>query len=360
MLINILKFSKKQYPKVHYRICNDYIMFSLLNYMELLKNGLNLYLLLLGKIQGLYYEPEKTIYINGSPRSGTTWLGELFAQIPKTAILWEPFHIRNQKVLLKKGFDWRTYIEPLNPDYRKMQYIEEMILGMHLNMHNTRFISNRQILTKERWIVKSVRSHWFLNTISEQFNINPPIHLLRHPCATISSQIHRRTTHKRINERQVIQEWEQGYSTTIRNFLSRNPQYEEFLGSLNTWEEILAVKWCIDNYEVFKSKKELPYVILPYEKIVTSGDQVMKKLLLHYKIPWNDNYLKGLKIPSSTVVEGSNIEKDKNPLSGWTEKLDSNQSNRILSVVKYFGCNFYTRNLEPNYKELNYISKLKI
>lgn len=162
-----------------------------------------------------------------------------------------------------------------------------------------------------------------------------------------------------MNEREAVSRWKAGFNG-YENFVQRYPQFETLLVQLNSWEEILATKWCMDNYEVIIAEKELPYIILPYEKLVTKGEQVLKKLFYYYGISWSERYLEGLNSKSSTVVEGSNLDEGKSPLHGWIDKLDSSQNRKILSITNKFGCSFYSSDLEPDYERLNVLSKVKL
>lgn len=162
---------------------------------NILKYIVNYLLLIIGRIRSLNYDSSNSIFINGSPRSGTTWLGEIFGQIPETSIIWESFHIRDHEDLKKIGFDWRTHIESESPDQLKMNVIEDIISGRRLDLYTCKYVSPFKIFKIKRWIIKSVRAHWFLSAITRHCSINTPIHIIRHPCATVSSQMHRRRSH---------------------------------------------------------------------------------------------------------------------------------------------------------------------
>ena len=56
--------------------------------------------------------PEDTIVVAGSPRSGTTWLAELLRRLPGYKFLNEPLLLPNNPAAQEVGFEWRTHIAP--------------------------------------------------------------------------------------------------------------------------------------------------------------------------------------------------------------------------------------------------------
>lgn len=54
--------------------------------------------------------PNSNIIISSDARGGSTWLLELLTQIPRTAVIWKPFHAKNGFVPDFFNFGWRPYI----------------------------------------------------------------------------------------------------------------------------------------------------------------------------------------------------------------------------------------------------------
>ena len=56
------------------------------------------------------FNVENSIIIFSEARGGSTWLMEILSTIPKTAINWEPLHVKNGVVPKKLNWGWRPYI----------------------------------------------------------------------------------------------------------------------------------------------------------------------------------------------------------------------------------------------------------
>ena len=56
------------------------------------------------------FDPKKTIIICSGPRSGSTWLMNIFANIPEMAVYWEPLHKTRGVVPKKINFDWVPFV----------------------------------------------------------------------------------------------------------------------------------------------------------------------------------------------------------------------------------------------------------
>jgi hypothetical protein len=280
-------------------------------------------------------------------------LAELFARIPGACILWEPLHLGREPDLAKSGFTWRTIIDPdeTRADIRRI--FHDILTGRRLTPHTATMCSFLQVLKREFWVVKFVRANGLIHWLTNNFTIRPPVCIIRHPCAVVSSQMHRRTKHKTVTREVTLSEWEGRKPAFAEEFLKRYPRFAPILNRVKTWEEILTAIWCMDNYHITGATGEPLWIVLPYEKLVVDGENTLLTLLAHLKLPWADRIVQGLQELSTTVVSGANITKGESPLLGWQIRLTDQQIERIFSVVNDFEMGFYTEALEPDYQFLN-------
>ncbi|GBE39177.1 sulfotransferase domain protein [bacterium BMS3Bbin08] len=326
--------------------------------LKTIKTAKNISLRLIGEVKAKNYDISETVVISGSPRSGTTWLAELFAMIPGASVLWEPLHIRNQPELEELGFTWRTIIDP-NADWSDAERLfSEILSGRRLNIHTAKMCGFESVWNRKFWVVKFVRANGLLNWLTQNYPVKPPIAIIRHPCAVISSQMHRRTIHQTATDKVTLSEWQGGPPDIALEFLKRYPQFERVLNRVKTWDEILTAVWCMDNYHIVRHAENPFVIILPYEKLVLNGKKTLRSLIAYLNLPWDDVLLRGQKVQSSTVVSGPHMSEDYSPLTDWKSKLITEQIERILSVVNEFGLNFYSEAIEPDYDFLNSRSKL--
>lgn len=205
----------------------------------------NISLQLIGEVQARSYDISQTVVLSGSPRSGTTWLAELFASISGASVLWEPLHIRNQPELKEMGFTWRTVIYPGTEWPEAERLFSDILSGRRLNLHTAKMCGFKEIWKRKFWVVKFVRANGLLYWLTQKFPVKPPIVIIRHPCAVVSSQMHRRTIHQTATDNVTLSEWQDGPPDFAKEFLKRYPQFEPVLHRVKSWEEILAAVWCM-------------------------------------------------------------------------------------------------------------------
>lgn len=300
------------------------------------------------------------IVITGSPRSGTTWLAEMINTVPGSGIMWEPLHLGQQKDLAGRGFTWRTFIDPddRNPEYR--QILGDILSGRRMDGHLGKYQSLGSLLTTRFWIIKFVRANNMLEYIARNFPTRVPILLVRHPCAVVSSQMHRRTRHQTVTRERTLENWSKGLPEIATQFLARYPEHRTYLESLDNWEEILAAVWCMDNMLLSGSSSAYSFIILSYEQLVSEGPEIMRPVMDYLNLEWTDRIAEQFESRSSTTVKGSHVERGKNLLEGWREKLNEREITRILGVVDHFDIDCYSRDLEPDYECLNTLTRYPI
>ena len=133
---------------------------------------------------------DQNIYIFTNPRSGSTWLMEMFQTIPKTATIWEPFHPEHGPIKKHYQLGWRPYL-PL--DYPNQELVDSLKQVFRNGIYSDWTISRstlKQYKNAEKFIVKSVRANALLPWITNNLEFNhKPILLLRHPIPTTLSHI---------------------------------------------------------------------------------------------------------------------------------------------------------------------------
>jgi len=287
------------------------------------------------------YRLQNTIVLTGAPRSGTTWLGELLNTIPHSVIIFEPLHIRRVSEAKLAGFDWMTYLDPGQKNPLAYDYMDKVLRGQVITKWTAREIkklSIQECLKADTLIIKFVRANMILDWMVNSFPIRRPILMLRHPCAVVASQIRR--------------EWKDRVS--LENLMA-SPIFKLYpyllskVNGLETVEEYLAVKWCLDYFHPLLNTGNYELVI--YEKLVSDGTEQIKRIFkkLGYAIP--EKSFSQLKIPSMTSYDGNPWNED-DPLSRWKKYLSREQIMQIMEVVKRFGMDFYSEDIEPDYRRI--------
>ena len=300
------------------------------------------------------------LLIVGTPRSGTSWLMEVFENIRGYTYLFEPINPIFFPEIVSVGFQSRPYLPPDRSWMEGEEYLRKAFTGeifSHLSPYwfNPRSMMHR--LFSNKLIVKSVRLNRLLPWVVNRFTFRGIIFIIRHPCAVIASQCktgfygYHATNPPYINIPpcldMILQEASR-IDGLEKKILDR-------LKAIKTLEEVLAAAWCLDNYNPLSSTKPYPWITVIYEKIIMQEKKeihrIMRKIGIQ-KIP--TSVIRYSKVPSMLTLEKERkmVKKAEIQLGKWKTFLTEKQIERILKVVSAFGFDFYNENIEPDYGQM--------
>jgi len=302
-----------------------------------------------------------TILLVGSPRSGTTWLMEIFESIPEYTNLFEPFNPIFFPDISRFGFSHKPYV-PVNASWPDCEnYLKRVLTGKIYTLLpqyklNLGTIVHR--LTNKKLIVKAINLNRLLPWIVNKFQIRNSYFIIRHPCAVIASQL-----------KTGFCGYHSIYPPYINMFPTKDQIIQEannidFLGKkilaklnkIKSMEEILAVAWCLDNIVPLFVKKPYPWTTIVYEKLVLNKQQELTRILKDIGVEKISNsVIQNLKSPSMLTLgsEKKVINDAEKQLSKWKKSLSQKQINQILKIVSIFDLDFYTEDIEPDYNVFN-------
>ncbi len=303
-------------------------------------------------------DSKDTILLVGTPRSGTTWLMEIFRTLPGYVSLFEPVNPIFFPESYEVGFKPRKYLPAENNWSEGREYLLKTFSGktytsVPLYQLNPEMIMNR--ILGNKLIVKAIGLNRVLPWIAKTFDLRGIIFIIRHPCAVIASQLKTGYCGYHL--------YSPPYSDifpTLDNVLEEASEIPEIddnllnrLKNIKTQEEILAAIWCLDNYVPLNYKKPHPWIFVVYEKIITEGESEIKQLFTKIgeeNIP--KSAIQKLNIPSMLAPrdELKVVKNSSKQLSKWKKNLTKKQVDRILSIVSDFGLDFYTEDIEPDYE----------
>lgn len=304
---------------------------------------------------------EDTILLVGTPRSGTTWLMEIFRAIPGYVSLFEPINPIFFPEAYKIGFEARKYLPtdynwPEGKTYLKKTFSGGSYTRVPLYQLKPEMIMHR--LLGNKLIVKSIGLNRLLPWITKNFNLRAIFFIIRHPCAVISSQLKTGYCGYHLNTKPYSDIFPN--ASNVYEEASKIPSLDtsllERLKKIKTKEEVLAATWCLDNYIPLSQPKPHPWKFVVYEKIVIGGEKAVRYLFNEIgeeNIP--KSVVKNLRVPSLLAPrdELKVVKNTDKQLSKWKKALSKEQIERILSVVSDFGLDFYTENIEPDYNRLD-------
>jgi len=262
--------------------------------------------------------------------------------------VWEPLFIfKKTKIkpfaypeIHEVGFDWNQHIPENEKWDMAFIFFRKLFNREIINLKLYRFNNLKKIKNTDLFIYKFCFGHLMMPWLVNNFDLNP-ILLIRHPCAVVSSQLKRGFSFKK----EYIGRFFKGKYKDI--YIKYKTVFEE----IKTDEEYLAALWAITNIypikHVYNNKK---WLTVAYEGLLMNQEFELTRISDWFKIDIKNNET-FLSAPSFTT-DDKLIVKKKTQITKWKTQLSNKQVLLILNIVKKFGVDFYSEEIEPNYEVL--------
>jgi hypothetical protein len=264
--------------------------------------------------------PTNNIVITGSPRSGTTWLAEILTKSEGGFMLFEPLSLTGVKRVNDIGFDWRQHIPEDEIWTEAAAYFEDVYKGKYLTPWMLSHSDKQTLLNTEFFILKFVRANlllpWLIKTIHPQ---KMPIFIVRNPISVVSSQMN-------LGWKSAPKKFD---ITTAKYAAEFHKPYLEILNKINSTEEYLTAKWCLENGYLLKHEQNnMLWITCVYENFKNNPEKELPKLFKRLELPFNDSILQQIEKPSrSSYKEENNSETTLTPI----------QKDKCFEIIKQFG-----------------------
>jgi hypothetical protein len=297
------------------------------------------------------FPEDEALLIFADPRGGSTWITELICELPRTALLWEPINpelVPAFRALNFTGPGRRQYIPPDDSWPEARRVFSQLLEGKIMNAFLGQKITPSKYLKSDQIIIKFVKGSAILPWLTKKFDLKyEPIYFIRHPFATVSSQLRHGAWGYEYN----------GFSIPDCAHAEIYHRHEEFLSTLNTKEEELVALWAISNKVPLKSERNNnDWITVTYENTLMKPKATLDRISNRWnkKIPKSSH--KKVRKPSITSKETGKIYKSELQIGKWRRNLEKEQIERMNRVLNYFGIKEYNERLMPK-KEFGGISK---
>jgi hypothetical protein len=247
---------------------------------------------------------DATIFVCGSPRSGTTWVTEVLNYDNRYRHVGEPFTAGH--VPISNHFALRQYLRPNDDDLRFLQPARAIFAGKIRNAYTDSV--NRAILPRGRF-VKDVRTVMLLKWYRVHFPNMPIVYVMRNPYAVAASRLRL------------------GYRTDMgRMYLRQAALLEDHL---KPFEDLIAeqksafashvLDWCVENYVPIRQLERGDVFWVFYEQLC-SNESDIAKLLISLGLTASEKVRSRLHRPSmSTLATGrrDNFFAARGSLDSW-------------------------------------------
>lgn len=277
------------------------------------------------------------ILLTGSPRSGTTWLGEALSSNPNTLMITEPF--AEGKALNSAGFSWRTYRSADAEWERGRQYIEKLLGGHGIIPASLMDNDDKRCISAERLVLKCVRVNRLLPWLAENFTELRLIYIIRHPCAVVSSQM--------LHPAFVPAKWIQEESLELTNKI--RPDLTALAESLETEEEVRAFEWCLDQYIPLSSENKNRWLMVNYENLMLEGIPALEKVFKYAGIDPSfaeQAFSRNSRERRDWSVNFKTASPEKK-INSWIDRIDPERIRKIIDIVERFGITGFSDDPKP-------------
>lgn len=306
---------------------------------------------LLMKLQPKLKGYSNSYIITGMPRGGTTWMAEVLNTIPNSLYLHEPLKKGRIKAFDDIGFDWHQYI-PENAEWPEAQKLFKQLLnGQILNPALIERTANMgKILATEHFVIKFVRLNRMLPWLMKNFpGINPPVYIIRHPCAIVYSQLNHGAWDY---ARQISYPYKLKMPCTkFGGFYST--VYEK-IGKIRSIEQHLALSWCLDALPLFHEYNNKKWITVSYEQAVQNKSNFIEKLFQRLNLSVDAATVSKLNAPSSSTQKINPLRLNpQEQITKWMTKLSKRQKDDIQEILDLLSIDFYSvTSPEPDYTKL--------
>ncbi|GGF22687.1 hypothetical protein GCM10010954_21890 [Halobacillus andaensis] len=256
------------------------------------------------------------ISIHGAPRSGTSWLGQLFDSSPETVYKFQPLF----------SYKFKNRVLPHSTKGEIDQFFKELYVTKDVfldqaDKKKTGFYPSfkSKDYNPHSLVMKMVRYHYMIPSFLKHFENTKVVGIVRNPAAVMNSW--------RKAPREFLPEWdfeEQWYFGESKNLF----RPEEWYG-FNKWKELTNL------FLYMESKYPKKFKVVRYENLVRDTNNVIDDLFefasLTKNSQTNDFIGKSKSLHHEDVYS---VFKGKKDIQEWERELPDNIINRIYTEVK--------------------------
>ncbi len=245
------------------------------------------------------------VHINGCPRSGTSWLGQLFDSSPHVRYKYQPLWSRS----FRDRVHVRSSPQDIRAYFRELYHYEDDLLDrVKEKEQGIHPVFEEKDEAPECMAVKMVRYHYMLPRFLE---LETPesigIGVMRHPCGFLNSW--RKAPKEFLPHWDFKQEWR--FAPLYNRF-----RPEEYYG-FHRWKEVAKM------FLVLKEWFPRNFHLIHYEDLVRSPMEKVEEVFRFCSLNMTDQTRAFVNDSTRSHVEGDySVYKRKDRTTEWKEELD--------------------------------------
>jgi hypothetical protein len=244
------------------------------------------------------------VLIQGAPRSGTSWLGQIFASHPKVAYRYQPLFAYKFKDIIQPDSTKDEIQRFLRDLYDEEE--DEFILQTRQQEQGL-YPKFQKTGEPELLVIKMIRYHYLITTFLTKIENLKVIGIVRHPCGAINSWLKAPREFK--PEWNKLAEWREAPS-------KNQGRGEEYFG-FEKWKEVASM--FLDLEEAQPDR----FYLVRYEELVENTSSSTAKMFSFVGLEPAESVEKFIARSHSTEIEDPYaVFKKKDVKDRWVSELD--------------------------------------
>lgn len=259
----------------------------------------------------------------GMPRSGTSWLGQIFDSDPNIAFRMEPLF----------AYPFKNCIDESSNEQQIRQFFSDVYDSNDEFIHQTKNRTKgsypvfEKVESPSHMVIKTTRHHELLDRYLKYFPTINIISIVRHPCAAMSSWIY--TDNEFSSKGCVIgKDWRSGKC--------RKDGHGEYWG-FNDWLRITRK-------HVDLASKYRNFHLIRYEHLLENAEEAITGLCSDIGMNVDPQTINFIKLSQSTdSTDPYAVFKNKDVKNKWKDHLDPSIAEKIIKETESAGLGDFLR-----------------
>lgn len=263
-----------------------------------------------------------TVLVTGAGRAGTTWVGEIVAELTGGALFFEPDNP-------KRGLMFSKLVDAERSVGSRVEMYQWLAQGKGANNWSVRNLGT--FLSSKRLILKSIAATDVVPELVRASVFDSPVVVVRHPCAVVASQIMAGFSEPSVHR-------------AVERHLDRYPHLAPLL-DIATDHERYAAQWAL-TYMAVAAAPDSRVLVVEYERFVDDPSSNLERLGRHLGISGLD--VTDVDIDRPSIMDyRDDLRQGREQLTKWQDRLDETQVREILEVVRTAGIYLYDESAMP-------------
>lgn len=287
-----------------------------------------------------------SIIIIGSPRSGTTWLMNIIARLPRYSSICEPLHPRWFTDVREVGLKDRPYLDQEDNHKRKKELLDKILSGYKASkeprwdppVKSNLTKSIKQMISRirsDRLVIKFTRANRMVLWLYKSFPSYKYIYIIRNPFAVINSQIRNKISGYVTSKTGLFDYLkDESLNDELVDIITRESRQivgdkmtDNIEQTVSTLAGYLSLSWCLDNIIPISLYNNNNFTTLQYEHLTKEPLNSIDSVFCD-----NDLYLDRQKL--SSILKGKMKPKKLNEQRNkWRLNLSKREISDIQSVI---------------------------